>query len=89
MTAVTTLEVRQVSPNHGLKEVFVVGSMASGETWDATGYFSTIYGVTDEGHQYFVPPRQTDVFDLMADAIGAAVSAGVLYAGIIRTRHGL
>ena len=45
MVAVTTLEVRQVTPNAGLKEVFVIGSMATGETWDATGYFTTIYGV--------------------------------------------
>jgi VanZ family protein len=51
--------------------------------------FSTLYGVSDEGHQYFVPPRQPDVFDLAADAIGATLSAGVLYAGIIRRRHDL
>lgn len=44
MTAVTTTEVRQVSPNAGLKEIFVVGSMITGDTLDLTGYFTTIYG---------------------------------------------
>lgn len=51
--------------------------------------FSTAYGITDELHQYFVPPRQMDAFDLVADTLGAALAAGVLYAGIIRPRHGL
>ena len=51
--------------------------------------FSTAYGVTDELHQYFVPPRQMDGFDLVADTLGAALAAGALYAGIIRPRHGL
>ncbi len=51
--------------------------------------FSTAYGVTDELHQYFVPPRQSDALDVAADAIGATLAAGLLYAGIIRTRHGL
>jgi VanZ family protein len=50
--------------------------------------FCTAYGVTDELHQFFVPPRQMDVFDVMSDAIGATLAAGLLYAGIIRERHG-
>ena len=44
MTAVTVTSITQVSPNNGVKEVFVVGSMASAETWTATNYFSEIYG---------------------------------------------
>jgi VanZ family protein len=51
--------------------------------------FSIAYGVTDEIHQYFVPTRQMDALDLVADSIGAALAAGVLYAGIIRARHGV
>lgn len=51
--------------------------------------FSIAYGASDELHQYFVPPRQMDLLDLLADALGAALAAGVLYAGIIRPRHGL
>jgi VanZ family protein len=32
-----------------------------------------VYGASDEFHQYFVPGRQADVFDLMADTTGACV----------------
>lgn len=48
------------------------------------------YGVSDEWHQYFNPPRNVEALDVVADAIGAAVGAGVLQAwGIIRGRDGL
>ena len=33
------------------------------------------YGVTDEVHQAFVPGRDADVFDWLADAVGAALGA--------------
>ena len=36
---------------------------------------ATIYGVTDEIHQYFVPPRTPDILDVAADAAGAAAGA--------------
>jgi VanZ family protein len=39
-----------------------------------------LYGVTDEIHQRFVPPRQMDPMDLGADALGATLAAGALYA---------
>ena len=32
-----------------------------------------IYGASDEFHQYFVPGRVADVFDLSADTMGACV----------------
>lgn len=35
---------------------------------------AVLYGVSDELHQTFVPPRSGDVFDLIADAMGAAVA---------------
>ena len=38
---------------------------------------STVYGVTDEIHQAFVPPRVPDGWDLLADSIGATVTASV------------
>lgn len=33
------------------------------------------YGVSDEVHQAFVPGRSSDVFDLLADAVGAGIGA--------------
>jgi VanZ family protein len=38
-----------------------------------------LYGVSDEFHQFFVPPRQMEALDVAADTIGAAAAAfGVL-----------
>ena len=39
---------------------------------------ATLYGVTDEAHQRFVPGRTAEVTDLVADALGAAVATGVI-----------
>ncbi|HJR75593.1 MAG TPA: VanZ family protein [Nitrospiraceae bacterium] len=39
---------------------------------------STLYGVTDELHQSFVPLREPDPWDVAADAIGAAVAVLVM-----------
>lgn len=36
---------------------------------------SSLYGVTDEYHQRFVPGRSFDVLDMVADAIGSVVGA--------------
>lgn len=36
------------------------------------------YGVTDEIHQAFVPGRFPSVGDLLADAVGAALGAGLV-----------
>ena len=33
---------------------------------------ATLYGISDEIHQYFVPYREADFFDVVADALGAA-----------------
>jgi len=41
---------------------------------------ATLYGITDEIHQHFVPPREVEVRDILADAIGASLAAGALYA---------
>ncbi len=46
---------------------------------------AALYGVSDEYHQLFVPGREFDVRDMMADATGAAVAAVALWAwGIIK-----
>jgi VanZ family protein len=43
---------------------------------------ATLYGVTDEVHQHFVPPRSMDPSDVVADAVGAAAAAfGLYFAG--------
>lgn len=53
----------------------------------ATG-ISALYGVSDEFHQRFVPLRQVESLDVLADSIGAAVAALGLYAwGIIQRRN--
>lgn len=47
-------------------------------TWGllaATVLLATLYGVSDEFHQSFVPGRTPDAHDVMADAIGAALAA--------------
>ena len=38
----------------------------------------TLYGVSDEIHQHFVPPRTPEILDVVADAIGAVVGAIVM-----------
>lgn len=49
-----------------------------------------LYGVSDEFHQYFNPPRAVEAADVLADTIGAGLGAVVLYAwGIIRGRNEL
>ena len=41
--------------------------------------FCLLYGTFDEIHQSFVPPRETDPFDLLADMIGAIVGQYAQY----------
>jgi VanZ family protein len=43
------------------------------------------YGITDEVHQYFVPGRHMDLFDLLTDAAGAAAALWV--AGLVAGRR--
>jgi VanZ family protein len=45
---------------------------------------SVLYGVSDEIHQSFVPPRQADLRDVVADSTGAAVVALIL---LVRSRR--
>jgi VanZ family protein len=53
-------------------------------------FIASGYGITDEVHQYFVPLRNMDAVDVLADAAGAGAAALALYVrDIIRTRHDL
>lgn len=71
---------------YGLLGVLLLGSMP----WREDGYrlphvvfaamLATLYGLTDEWHQAYVPGRNSDVLDVVADAIGAALGSGMLWA---------
>lgn len=43
------------------------------------GLVATAYGVSDEFHQSFVPHRQVEALDLVADAVGATLAAAACY----------
>jgi VanZ family protein len=50
---------------------------------------ATVYGLTDEWHQMFVPGRTPSVSDLVADAAGAALGVmAVVVVGRARTVRG-
>jgi VanZ family protein len=48
---------------------------------------ATIYGMTDEFHQRYVPGRTSALDDLAADALGAAAAVGLLLAWAIIRRQ--
>jgi len=39
---------------------------------------ASLYGISDEFHQYFVPGRSSDVWDWVADTIGALIAVSLL-----------
>jgi VanZ family protein len=45
------------------------------------------YGASDEWHQSFVPGRHAELWDLVADAVGAALALGVLGVGVWWSRR--
>jgi VanZ family protein len=40
---------------------------------------ATLYGISDEIHQYFVPFRQADILDALADATGSICGVAIFY----------
>ncbi len=46
--------------------------------WWGAAIAATLYGVTDEIHQSFVPGRSADPFDALADAIGSTIGAAAI-----------
>lgn len=39
---------------------------------------ASLYGISDEFHQYFVPGRSSDVWDWVADTLGAVIAVSLL-----------
>lgn len=68
----------------GLTAVVSLGIRRSGKpakpAWQfwAPIVFATLYGISDEFHQRFVPMRSCDIFDVMADTTGATLAQIVL-----------
>ncbi len=50
--------------------------LATGRVWVAV-LLASLYGVSDEVHQAYVPGRSADPFDWAADTVGASVGVGV------------
>jgi VanZ family protein len=44
----------------------------------AAAALGALYGVSDEIHQYFIPPRTPDILDVVADSAGALAGAIVM-----------
>jgi len=41
--------------------------------------FASLYALSDELHQYFVPGRSCDIIDLLVDILGIFVGVFILY----------
>lgn len=58
----------------------LAGGRLQGVTWKrvlATIALSTLYGVTDEFHQLFVPGRSADPYDVLADCVGSTIGTSI------------
>ncbi len=71
---------------YGLLAALVLRALAAARWQAVTGRtallaaaLATGYGVTDELHQWLVPGRTADWWDLFADATGAAAACGALW----------
>jgi VanZ family protein len=68
----------------GLATVVSVGIRRSGRNarpWTqfiAPLVFASMYGITDEMHQIYVPGRTPDTWDVLADVLGACIAQIVL-----------
>jgi VanZ family protein len=70
----------------------LAGGRLSGVTWGraaAAVVLATLYGVSDEFHQWFVPGRTADPFDVLADARGALLAALAIGAAAVARAWGI
>ena len=54
---------------------------AQGYSWQQVGIsalIASLYGLSDEIHQYFIPGRSSEVLDWVADTVGALIAASLL-----------
>jgi len=54
---------------------------AQGYSWQQVGIsalIASLYGLSDEIHQYFVPGRSNEILDWVADTVGALIAASLL-----------
>lgn len=65
---------------YGLLGIFLLGVMRPspvGYSFNQVGLatlIATLYGITDEWHQAYVPGRTSDPLDLLADSLGALLA---------------
>jgi len=57
------------------------------DVWLAAAALASLYGMSDEFHQRFVPGRSAEWADVLADAIGALLGAGASVAFFRRQRR--
>ena len=69
----------------GLLGFLAMGAVKSGQkgytvsqVWFVAALVA-LYGLLDETHQYFVPGRTTEVYDVIADAVGGLLGASLMY----------
>jgi VanZ family protein len=70
----------------------LAGGRLSGVTWGraiATVVLTTLYGVSDEFHQMFVPGRTADRLDVLADGIGAVLAVLAIVAAAVARAWGI
>jgi len=61
--------------SHALRVTYAKWRLLS--VWSCAALVTTLWGAIDEIHQAFVPGRNSDVADLVADAVGALAGAAI------------
>jgi VanZ family protein len=70
----------------------LAGGRLRGVTWSrglAAIALATLYGMTDEFHQLFVPGRSADRYDVLADCIGASIGSAIGWLASAAHRWGI